>query len=560
MGFKGYIVLVSLLVTVFECQSSLTLNDSVGAVEENHCLPWQARNDREKCKCSRTFHATVICQNDPYRLFLFACFCMSHYNKTDQYVVGPCQYNCKITRGYYNNITTNTSSGINGLICSKYKRQGQLCGSCMPGYAPPAYSYSLSCVKCNDSHWVKYTVVSLLPLTLFYIVIITMRVSVTSPKLNGLIIFFQLIFSASNLRLYHSETYQYQTMLITLIGILNLDFFRIVYTPFCLHPGSDNLEMLSLDYIIAVYPLLLILLSYSLVLLYDKNVRFIVCLWKPFVPFFIRFRRQWNIRHSLVDAFATFLLLSYVKILSVSVDLLTPVILHDQTHAAVSQLYLFNQGDVPFLGSHHFPYACLALFFLVTFTLLPMLLLFFYPCSCFQRCINHSGYSCHSLHIFMDTFQGHYKNGMDGTRDFRFFSGLYLLLRVVVYSSIVVTYQIASYIYTVSIIALLAISIALVQPYKKYIHNVIEVCFLTLTQIGFMALRPLVFGRFSLTEEGLGLLGYIILPIPFLYISALLVWQIKSQCNVVQCVQNICGRVKSYALTSPCHTNYENLH
>ena len=61
--------------------------------------------------------------------------------------------------------------------------------------------------------------------------------------------------------------------------------------------------------------------------------------------------------------------------------------------------------------------------------------------------------------------------------------GLFLLLRVVVCSSIVVTYQIASYIYIVSIIGLLAISIALVQPYKKYIHNVIEVCFLMLTKL-----------------------------------------------------------------------------
>ena len=44
------------------------------------------------------------------------------------------------------------------------------------------------------------------------------------------------------------------------------------------------------------------------------------------------------------------------------------------------QLYLFNQGDVAFLG-----------------------------CSSFQVCLNRTGCSCQSLHIFMDTFQGHYK-------------------------------------------------------------------------------------------------------------------------------------------------------
>ena len=171
MGSKGYIVLVCLLVIIFECQSSLTLenslNDTVGAVEETNCLPWQFRsNDNGKCECSKSFHSTVICQNYPYSLYLFACFCMSYNNKTDQYLIGACQYNCKLAEGYYTNITTNTSSGINGLICSKFKRQGQLCGSCMPGYAPPVYSYSLSCVKCNDSYWAKYAAVSFLPLTI----------------------------------------------------------------------------------------------------------------------------------------------------------------------------------------------------------------------------------------------------------------------------------------------------------------------------------------------------------------------------------------------------------
>ena len=117
---------------------------------------------------------------------------------------------------------------------------------------------------------------------------------------------------------------------VSVLSIWNLDFFRLVYPSFCLHPDTNNLQVLAVDYIIAVYPLLLVALSYLLVILYDRNVRFIVCLLKPFVALFIRFRRQWNIKNSLVDAFCYIFLLSYVKILSVSVDLLLPVILYDQ--------------------------------------------------------------------------------------------------------------------------------------------------------------------------------------------------------------------------------------
>ena len=131
----------------------------------------------------------------------------------------------------------------------------------------------------------------------------------------------------------------------TFYGVWNLDFLRLVYTPFCLQPHINTLHVLALDYLVAVYPLLLIALSYLLVLLYDRNVRLIVCLWKPFLPLFIKFRRQWNIKNSLVEVFATFLLLSYVKILSVSVDLLVPVLLYDEQERIISQPYLFIQGD-----------------------------------------------------------------------------------------------------------------------------------------------------------------------------------------------------------------------
>ena len=141
----------------------------------------------------------------------------------------------------------------------------------------------------------------------------------------------------------------------SVMGLWNLDFFCSVYSPFCVNPETNTLQVLALDYFIAVYPLLLIGLSYLLVLLYDENVHLIVCIRKPFVTLFIRFRRQWNIKSSPVDAFATFLLLSYVKILSVSMEILMPVVLYNENGQSLSQLYLFNQGDVAYFSSQHLP-------------------------------------------------------------------------------------------------------------------------------------------------------------------------------------------------------------
>ena len=509
------------------------------------CPPWQV-NTTGRCKCSsETIHYTVQCQDDPYQLSLHECYCMTYNHEMNELHVGSCQYNChRITGGFFIQIQVNTTSQINEFMCGIYNRQGQLCGSCVTGCAPPVYSYYPSCVNCTTSNWGKYMAVSLLPVTAFFVFVIIFRVSATHPNLNGFILCIQIFMCPANMRMLAKELHSNkisatQRPIIqaatSFFGIWNLDFIRQVYTPFCLQPHTNTLQVIALDYIIAVYPLLLIVLSYLLVTLYDRNVKIIVWLWKPFVPLFIRFRRQWKIRSSLVDAFATFLLLSYVKILSVSVDLLMPVLVYDQNGKTLPRLYLFNQGDVAFFGSHHLPYACLAVFFLLTFTLLPMLLLFLYPCSCFQVCLNRTGFRCQSLHIFMDTFQGHYKDGTNGTRDLRFFSGLYLLLRVVVYTSTVVTYQIASYAYTTNVIVVAVVSVALAQPYKNYYYNVIDASLLSLLTMLHITLLPMVFYHSRTTEYGVSIL-WVILSLFFptyiivLFFYWMKIWRFFTHC------------------------------
>ena len=548
-------------------QRSRDMSDSssVGTLvaDPPQCPAWQYwKTNHSGCVCLHSLLETVSCQNYPYSLKIFACFCMTYSNKTEKLVVGSCQLTCKTGKGFYTNITANTSSEINSMICDRYHREGQLCGRCKPGYSPPVYSYSLTCVECTASHWGKYLAVSLLPVTFFYIVVVILRLNATYPMMNALILYLQLTLSPPHQRLivnspsYYNNTHekQIQRLLLSLYGVWNLDFLCAVYTPFCLQPNTNTIHVLAIDYIIAVYPLLLIALSYLLVVLYDQNRCMVFTIYKPFVSLCIKLRKQWDIRNSLVDAFATFLLLSYVKILSVSVDLLMPVMLYDQNQTRLPRLYLFNQADMPYFGHHHLPYACLALFFLFTFTLLPMLLLFLYPLSCFQTCLNRTGCGCQTLHIFMDAFQGHFKDGTRDTRNLRFFSGLYLLLRVLVYASTMLTYQVASYAYTTVLISVMAICVALAQPYKKYLHNMIDAGFLLIFQLLSVSLNPLGFGRFSRLEYGLMPLTSILIALPFVYICVLVA---KKLCfSAFQCLK----RQKKGLLTSlPQNKHYNSL-
>ena len=210
-------------------------------------------------------------------------------------------------------------------------------------------------------------------------------------------------------------------------GIWNLDFFRLLYEPFCVNPKMTTLQVLALDYAIAVYPLLLIVITYSLTELHDHNFRLIVWLWKPFHRCFVCFRREWNIKNSLIDAFCTFLLLSYFKFLSVSFDLLVPVSVFNVHGETSKKRYLFFDGSVEYFGPEHLPFGILALAVFLVFNILPLVLLCLYPCQCFQRCLNYCRIRCQALHIFMDSFQGCYKNRTSNTYDCRWFAALYLV-------------------------------------------------------------------------------------------------------------------------------------
>ena len=350
-------------------------------------------------------------------LKLLTCYCMyfSDDEGSSSTVVGHCFYTCFYLPERYFHLPLNGSQ-LNEVQCGRFNREGQLCGSCKKGYSLPVYSYQfLSCVKCHDhsyKNWVKYIAIAFGPLTVFFIIVIVCRISATSAKLNAFILINQILASPAEIRVSlatmannpRTPLEQVVTHTVsTLSGIWNLDFFRTFYDPFCLHPDMSPLLVLALDYIVAAYPLVLIVITYTLVELHDRNIRIVVLLWKPFHRCFSRFRRQWNIRTSLIDAFATFILLSCVKFLSVTFDLLAPIRLFNSYGESLDQYRLYYDSTVELFDKQHLPYGLIAV--VISSLLVSLLLLLcLYPCTCFQRCLNCCGLRVQALHTFMDSF------------------------------------------------------------------------------------------------------------------------------------------------------------
>ena len=447
------------------------------------CPPWTVSSSASgECQCGDALHGVVYCDRDNKRISLLKCYCMSYNRDFNTTVVGPCNAMCRKMSGdnYYSYHVLNVSDDVsllNSELCGRYSREGQLCGRCKNNTGPPVYSYSLECVPCLEtefkSNLFKYVAVAFLPSTIFYLGAVMFKLSVTSGNMVAYVLFCQIVNVPATQRHLLLNFEKHAGLLIVVYSMWNLDFFRSLYTPFCIHPKMSTLHVLALDYLVGVYPLFLIILTYIAVTLHDRYP-LVVKIWRPVYRVFMCIRQEWDIRGSLVQSFATFLVLSYVKILYVSFDLLTPVYLKTLDGGTLNQTYLFNAGDLVYFGSEHLPFGILAVFMLTVFNILPMVLLFLYPCGWFRKCLSFCGASNHVLHTFMEAFQGCYRHQ---PRDCRYFAALYLLLRILNNLSSVVFIHTPSLAVSCFLFIPVILSLVLIAPYRRGAHNKIDILF-----------------------------------------------------------------------------------
>ena len=421
-------------------------------------------------------------------------------------------------------------------MCGSYKREGTLCGRCLPHHGVTVNTYKIDCTKCTNYafNWLIYIFSEFLPITIFFIIVAIFKISATSAQLNGFVFFCQIIALPHfrnrypwvfGLNLQHDFL---RDVFLTPYGIWNLDFFRSLEPGFCLSPHITTLQFLALGYLTALYPLILVATCFICIELHARNFRPLVWLWRPCQRCLSRFHRSWEPKTSIVDAFATFLLLAYTKLSIVSFSILSSTQLHDTEGNQVGGSVLYFDAEVKFLHGEHIGFALLAITVLVVFVALPPFFLIVYPLKIFHRLLNACSLRCHALHIFADSFQGCFKDGTNGARDCRYFAALYFVFRIAVYT-IYITEQNAMVQYLLQqILTTLAIILfASLRPYKQDFYNNLDTALFSLLAI----LNALSFYNLAHTLEHSGIsppvfvINYILIFVPFLYISGYIIYQ-----------------------------------
>ena len=448
---------------------------------------------------TQVFNGFVQCDPQRRKVVVPPLYCLTYNKEMSMFLAGSCPFlpNTKELKSIYlpENIT-NVATFNEEVMCQDLNRKGVSCGKCNDHSAVAINSYSLDCInleKCHNYNWIFVLLADLVPVTLLFLIVILFDINITSGYANMYILFSQIVSLQTSVliiayqlafvtRNYLHATYITLT-LVPFYSIWNLDLGQSLTPNECVGHSIETIDSIALQYMSAFYGLGLVFITYCIVELHGYNFRLIVWLWKPFSKCFPRIRRRVNPKWSLINAFATFLLLSYSKLTLTSIILLTPSYLYNQTGHHVNTILLYDGTLGFFKSKKQIWLSILAILIFIIFVVFPPLLLLLYPWRRFQRLLSNFRLHRPGLIIFMDTFQGCYKDGSNGTRDCRWFSAFYFILRIlmcVVY--VLLGFSVFSHfsiqliiqgVYTISILILLYL-----KPYKKPLYNNLDITIL----------------------------------------------------------------------------------
>ena len=221
------------------------------------------------------------------------------------------------------------------------------------------------------------------------------------------------------------------------------------------------------------------MVTYVCINLHDNNFRPVVWIWKPFHRHFVQFRRRWDPKASIVNAFTTFLLLSFSRILFLSFTLLYAIHVINNFDGPRKHVLYFDQ-TVECQTLEYSIFEAVAIFVLVTFILFPTVLLILYPTRLFRWCLSCCGFRrWHALHMFVGSFQGQYKDGTNGTYDFRMVSVSFLIIRIlVIFTFLNRNYHTWSLSFQIALFASVTCIYVIIRPYKFNYMTTVDILIL----------------------------------------------------------------------------------
>ena len=452
--------------------------------------PWFYYNtNKSECICSKPIDTMITCDEENNQTYVHRGTCVAA-NRIDEHnmsstIVAVCPYLFPQRMFHGDKIPLPRVSSLNDFICHNLSRNSDftLCGHCRNGTGPAIYSVGSQCVECSFLNILWYILLQYVPTTLLFIAVVIYQVNVAAAPMAHYILFCNIvaIFIRSNTRLYTQLFYINKaihiiaTINLTICGLWSSDFLRFVAPTLCISEYIQDIQLLLFDMAATLYPLLLLLLMY---ILQKRHGPLLSTVCKPLtsVRKFLKLPKIRNI--SFLHAFSTFFYLSFARLLFLSGALLVAVTAQDQTQKWRREL-VYVDPTVEYFSKQHVPYVAVSLL-VILLVLIPTVVLMLYPFRRCQLCLNRlcsKPWVRIATQTFVDTFHGCYKDGTNGSRDYRPASGVTML--AILAGGIIIAVPVKSdnidfgklwHTYFV-LCLILAMSTAIAQPYKTDIAN-----------------------------------------------------------------------------------------
>ena len=116
------------------------------------CIWYFCENTTKQCKCGRTSHGMIKCDEESGTAYVLNCYCVTYNEESNSTQAGLCFYNCDsdhqttMKDTVYRLLPTNLAKDLNSAMCGRFNRIGVLCSKCIKGLYPFVLSYNFTCV------------------------------------------------------------------------------------------------------------------------------------------------------------------------------------------------------------------------------------------------------------------------------------------------------------------------------------------------------------------------------------------------------------------------------
>ena len=368
------------------------------AADDYSCPTWFFySNTTQQCECG--FESTSIhCDQQTMKVQMKVGYCVTYSGYDGVFYGGDCPllYKANNSDRLFSELPSDPEL-LEDAMSGTYNRKGFQCAECIDGYGPAVYSLDRACADCSKSSVVSgiclYFVVACFPITVFFICVVVFRLNITSVPMLGYILFCQGFTVAIE---HYTSTYFYietniSTPLRPLVKLFlilfetwNMRFLRPLIGPFCMSSKLDNIHVILLSLIPNLFIIFLVILSLSLIELHARNCGIISLLWRPIKNLLKKTNTMMFTSDAVIQAFATFTLLSSTINMLTIYALTERVIVQFSNNSSSYKTVLFFDPSVELFSSTHIYCLLIASLQCIIFVFLPSVMLLVYPTRIYQ--------------------------------------------------------------------------------------------------------------------------------------------------------------------------------